>query len=51
MGAAVVARLHGDAAFQADLAAVKKELAAARAKGLAPTRDCAAEAAALAPTR
>lgn len=49
MGSATVARLHADAAFRADLAAAKKEISAARAKGLAPSRDCRAEAAALAP--
>ena len=48
VGAATVARLHADPAFEADLAAARQELAAVRAKGLAPTRDCAAEAAALA---
>ena len=48
MGAAVVARLHADPAFAADLAAARAELAAARAKALPPTRDCAKEAAQLA---
>lgn len=48
IGAAVVARLHADPVFVAQLAAAKKELAEARAKGLKPTRDCKAEAAALA---
>jgi acid phosphatase (class A) len=48
LGAATVARLHADAAFLADLEAAKKELAAVRAKGLAPVRDCKAEEAALA---
>ncbi len=48
VGAATVARLHADAAFEADLAAAKKEIAAVRARGLAPSRDCRAEAAALA---
>jgi acid phosphatase (class A) len=48
MGAATVARLHADSAFEADLAAAKKELAAVRAKGLAPSRDCRAESAAFA---
>jgi acid phosphatase (class A) len=47
LGAATVARLHADPAFRADLEAAKKELAAVRAKGLAPMRDCMAEAAAL----
>jgi acid phosphatase (class A) len=48
VGAATVARLHADPAFRADLEAAKAELAAARAKGLKPTRDCKADAAALA---
>jgi acid phosphatase (class A) len=48
MGAATVARLHADPAFRADLDAAKKELAAVRAKGFAPSRDCKAEADALA---
>jgi acid phosphatase (class A) len=48
IGAAVVARLHADPVFLAQLAAAKRELAAARAKGLKPTNDCKAEAAALA---
>jgi acid phosphatase (class A) len=48
MGAGTVARLHADPAFRADLEAAKAELAAVRAKGLKPLRDCAAEAAALA---
>lgn len=47
MGAATVARLHADPTFRADLAAARAEVAAARAKGLKPTRDCAAERAAL----
>ncbi len=48
VGAATVARLHTDAGFISDLAAAKDEIAAVRAKGVAPTRDCVAEAAALA---
>lgn len=47
-GASIVARLHADAAFLADLEAAKPEMAAVRAKGLIPTRDCAAEAQAIA---
>jgi len=47
-GAATVARLHADPTFRADLEAAKAELAAVRAKGLKPLRDCAAEAAAMA---
>jgi len=41
----VVAVLHSDPAFRADLEAAKTDLAAAHAKGLKPTRDCAVEAA------
>jgi acid phosphatase (class A) len=48
IGAAAVARLHDDYTFLADLAAGKVELAAVRAKGSAPARDCPAEAAELA---
>lgn len=47
MASAVVSRLHADPDFRADLEAAKAEIVAARAKGLKPTRDCAAEAAAL----
>ncbi len=47
IGAATVARLHADPLFAADLAAAKQELAAARNAGLAPQRDCEAEAQAL----
>jgi acid phosphatase (class A) len=48
MAAGTVARLHADASFREDIEAAKAELAAARARGIAPQRDCAAEAAALA---
>ena len=48
MGAGTVARLHADPAFRAEVKAAKAELAAVRAKGLKPTRDCQAETAALA---
>ena len=48
MGAAAVARLHANPAFRAEIEAVKAELVAVRAKGLKPTRDCQAEADALA---
>jgi acid phosphatase (class A) len=48
MGSAAVARLHTDPAFRAEIEAAKAELAAVRAKGLKPTRDCKAEADALA---
>ncbi len=47
MAAATVARLHDNAQFKADLEAARAEIAAARAKGLPPSRDCAAEAAGL----
>jgi len=47
MGASTVARLHADPGFKDDLEAAKLEYAVAVAKGLRPTRDCAAEAAAL----
>jgi len=48
MGAATVARLHADPQFCEDLKAAKDEYAKARAKGLQPSRDCQAEAEALA---
>lgn len=48
IGSAAFARLHGDPVFVAQVAAAKEEVAAARAKGLKPQGDCAAEAAALA---
>jgi len=48
VAAAVVAKLHADPVFAAQLEAAKKELAAARAKGLKPANDCNAESAALA---
>jgi PAP2 superfamily len=48
MGAATVARLHADPTFRADLEAARAEVAAMRAKSLAPTVDCKAEAGALA---
>lgn len=44
LAAATVARLHDDAAFLADLDAAKTEIAAARAKKLAPQRNCKTEA-------
>ena len=45
-GAAVVAALHGDPQFRADLEAARAELAAARASGAAPAAGaCATEAA------
>lgn len=48
MGAATVARLHGDPAFLAELEAAKTEFSAARAEGLEPARNCGAETEALA---
>lgn len=48
VAAAAVAKLHSDPNFMAELNAAKAELVAARAKGLTPGVDCAAEAAALA---
>ena len=48
MGAATVARLHADPVFRAELDLAGSELAAVRAKGLKPARDCKAEAEALA---
>ncbi len=44
MGAAVFAKLHDSAEFRADVATAKAEVAAARAKGLKPNRDCVEEA-------
>lgn len=48
VAAAVVARLHSDPVFRADLELARAELAALRARGVAPARDCRAEAEALA---
>jgi acid phosphatase (class A) len=48
MGAAAVARLHADEKFLADLEMAKKEYANVRSQGLKPSRDCRAEADALA---
>jgi len=47
VGAAAVARLHANPAFQADLETAKAEFAVARAKGLKPARDCQKEVDAL----
>lgn len=47
MGAAAVARLHGDPVFRAQLERARGEVAALRAAGAKPERDCAAEAAVL----
>jgi acid phosphatase (class A) len=43
LAAAVVARLHANGEFRADLDEARKEIAAARAGGLVPDRDCEAE--------
>lgn len=48
MGAATVARLQAVPEFRTDLEAARAEILAARQAGKRPTRDCAAEAAALA---
>ncbi len=48
MGAYTVARLQSDPTFQIDFNAARRELDAARAKGIAGARDCGAEAAAIA---
>ena len=47
IGAATVARLQSDETFKAQVALARDEIAQAQAKGLKPTADCAAEAAAL----
>ncbi len=44
MGAAAVARLHAEPAFRSAMDAARAEYRAVRAKGLQPSRDCAAEA-------
>lgn len=49
MGSAVVARLYANPAFRVDLDAAKAELAAARARGAAPSGNCALEAAQVSP--
>jgi acid phosphatase (class A) len=48
VAADVVARLHAEPGFRADLEAARAEVEALRARGLKPARDCAAEAAAIA---
>jgi len=47
MGAAAVARLHGNAAFNSDLLAARSEIEAARKAGRHSSRDCATEEAVL----
>ena len=49
VGAAVVARLHADEEFLADVRVARAEIASARERGLPPNRDCAAEAEMLRP--
>lgn len=48
VGAAAVAVLNGNSAFQHDLAEAARELAAVRSRGSAPSRDCAIESEAMA---
>lgn len=48
MAAATVARLQSQPEFQADVVSARKELEAARKRGVGPGRDCDAEARALA---
>lgn len=48
VAAAVVAKLHSDPQFRADLEAARAEMAALRQQGTPPEVDCAAEASALA---
>ena len=48
VAAAVVARLHADPVFRADLELARSELATLNSKGLKPARDCKEEAEALA---
>ncbi|MEZ5727293.1 MAG: phosphatase PAP2 family protein [Burkholderiaceae bacterium] len=47
VGAAAVARLHADRLFRAQMHRARREVAAARASGVLPARDCAAETAVL----
>lgn len=47
VGAGVVARLHAETGFRADLEAARVELAAIHARNPGPARDCAAEAGAM----
>jgi acid phosphatase (class A) len=48
VAAAVIAKLHSDPQFRADLEAARAEMAALRRQGTPPEGDCAAEAATLA---
>ncbi|AMO22733.1 acid phosphatase [Ramlibacter tataouinensis] len=47
VAAGVVARVHAEPAFLAEVEAARKEIREARSKKLAPSRDCGAEAQAL----
>jgi acid phosphatase (class A) len=47
VGAYSYSRMQASPEFQADMRAARKELAEVRARKLAPTRDCEAEAEAL----
>lgn len=47
VGSAAVARLHADPVFNAQMAAARSEVAAARSRGAKPSLDCQAESAAL----
>lgn len=47
VGSAAVARLHADPVFNAQMAAARSEVAAARSRGAKPPLDCQAESAAL----
>ena len=48
VGAALVARLHANEEFRADLESAREEIEAIRAKEMPQSRDCEAEARALA---
>ncbi|MCL1633951.1 phosphatase PAP2 family protein [Luteimonas sp. SX5] len=48
IASATVAKLHSEAAFNADMNAASREIEAVRRRSVAPGRDCASEAAALA---
>jgi acid phosphatase (class A) len=48
VAAALVARLHANEEFRTDLENAREEIAAVRARRLPPSRDCEAEARALA---
>jgi acid phosphatase (class A) len=48
LAAETVRRMQSSEAFRADVTKAREEVQAARARGIKPARDCAAEAAALA---